>query len=63
MLLDNLNGIIMTHLNVKGNIDILILSKSKMDDVFLDSHFSFDKHGIPWNSIDFVRNDITLFFF
>ena len=32
-------------ITVKGNIDLLIKSKSKIDDSFYDSHFFLDGHG------------------
>ena len=63
---DNLNKIIFAHLNinsirnkfdqladlVKGKIDILMISESKIDDSFPDSQFFLDGYSKPMISIE-----------
>ena len=78
---DNLNKLIFTHLNInsirnkfdsladiiKDNIDILMISETKVDDFFLVGQFFLDGFGTPFRLVRnrngggiilFVRNDI-----
>ena len=66
---DNLNKLIFAHLNInsirnkfdsftdiiKDNIDILMISETKVDDSFPDGQFFLDGFGTPF-SIDRNRN-------
>ena len=66
---DNPNKLIFAHLNInsirnkfdsfadiiKDNIDILMISETKVDDSFPDGQFSLDAFGTPF-SIDRIRN-------
>ena len=78
---NNLNKLIFAHLNInsignkfdsladknKDNIDILMISETKVDDSFPDSQFSLDGFGTPFcldqsrsggGIMLFIRNDI-----